>query len=119
MQTTSQDPLGPIINRWTHLSTFERDRQASRIVGAGVAEARIERPDAAHHRTYARLIDAALAGDAVAVGWLVDTHRPVLLARGPLRADSRGRAVAAPAGRAADRPPDASAGRTRTGPTAP
>ena len=87
MQTTSVDPLGHIVNRWTHLSAFERDRQSHRIVGVGVAQARIERPDAAHHRAYARLVDAALAGDAVAVGWLAHTHRPVLLARGRLLFD--------------------------------
>ena len=82
MHTTLNDPLGPVVGRWTNLSASDRDREARRIVGMSTAEARIERPDGEHHRGYARLVDAALAGDPVAVGWLTDTHRPLLMARG-------------------------------------
>ena len=78
------DPFGQITRRWRSLDPDERDEQSRRIVGVAFAEARIERPDADCPHHYRRLLTAALAGDAVALGWLADTHRPLLLARGRL-----------------------------------
>ena len=79
---TISDPFGQITARWKHLSVPERDRHAHRIVGVGLGDARIDRPDASCHHHYARLLAAAVAGDPVAVGWLADSHRPLLLTRG-------------------------------------
>lgn len=76
------DPLGQITARWKHLSLPERDRHARRIVGVGLSDARIDRPDASCHHHYTRLLAAAVAGDPVAIGWLADSHRPLLLTRG-------------------------------------
>jgi DNA-directed RNA polymerase specialized sigma24 family protein len=81
------DPFGEVVGRWRNLPPAERDHHSRRIVGVGVADARVERPDAGCHRHYARLLEAALADDPVALGWLAETHRPLLLARGRLLFD--------------------------------
>ena len=39
MHTTLNDPLGPVVGRWTNLSASDRDREARRIVGMSTAEA--------------------------------------------------------------------------------
>jgi DNA-directed RNA polymerase specialized sigma24 family protein len=84
MREEPADPFGEVVGRWRNLPTDERDRHSCRIVGVGVADARVERPDDRCHRHYARLLDAALADDPVALGWLAETHRPLLLTRGRL-----------------------------------
>lgn len=78
------DPFGQIVRRWQSLDPAGRDEQSRRIVGVAFADARIETPDAECHHHYQRLVITALTGDAVALGWLADTHRPLLLARGRL-----------------------------------
>ncbi|MFA9444437.1 hypothetical protein [Egicoccus sp. AB-alg6-2] len=78
------DPFGQITRRWRSLDPDEQDQQSRRIVGVALTDARVERPDADCHHHYRRLLTAALAGDPVALGWLADTHRPLLLVRGRL-----------------------------------
>lgn len=76
------DPFGDVAGRWSRLPAADRDAHARRLVGVALSEARIEDPDASCHQQYAALVAAALAGDQVAFGWLADSHRPLLLARG-------------------------------------
>ena len=87
MVDPTADPFGDVAGRWTRLSDAERDRHADRLVGVALADARIEDPDASCHEQYAALVAAAVAGDQVAFGWLADSHRPLLLARGRLLVD--------------------------------
>lgn len=87
MVDVTADPYGDVAGRWSRLSVAERDRHAYRLVGAGLTQARIEDPDASCHQQYAALVGAALAGDQIAFGWLAESHRPLLLARGRLLFD--------------------------------
>ncbi len=76
------DPYGQVCRRWSGLPPAERDRAALRLVGVPVGQARIHDPGPACHGHYAALVEAALAGDEVAFGWLADSHRPLLVSRG-------------------------------------
>lgn len=76
------DPYGEVCRRWTHLSREHRDIESIRLLGVEVGAARIYDPEPGDHRHYALLVEAALAGDEVAFGWLADSHRPLLLSRG-------------------------------------
>jgi DNA-directed RNA polymerase specialized sigma24 family protein len=87
MVDATTDPLGEVTGHWNRLSRAERDRHAHRLIGVGLADARIDDPDAGCHRQYAALATAALAGDPVAFGWLAHSHRPLLLTRGRLLFD--------------------------------
>jgi DNA-directed RNA polymerase specialized sigma24 family protein len=87
MVDLTADPLGTVTGRWTRLSAADRDRHAYRLLGVGLAEARIDTPDAGCHHHYAALVTAALAGDPVAFGWLAESHRPMLVSRGRLLFD--------------------------------
>jgi DNA-directed RNA polymerase specialized sigma24 family protein len=82
MVAATADPFGEIAGRWSRLSRADRDRHSRRLVGVGLADARIEDPDAGCYRQYAALVAAALDGDQVAFGWLAESHRPLLLSRG-------------------------------------
>lgn len=78
-------PFGELTRRWTGLSDDDRARHAARLVGDGCPD-----PDLAHVDTpvldegacYGRLVRRAVGGDPVALGWLADTHRPMLVSRG-------------------------------------
>jgi hypothetical protein len=87
MVDATTDPLGEVTGHWNRLSRAERDRRAHRLIGVGLADARIDDPDAGCHRQYAALATPALAGDPVAFGWLAHSHRPLLLTRGRLLVD--------------------------------
>jgi DNA-directed RNA polymerase specialized sigma24 family protein len=82
MPAVVADPYGEVVRRWTHLSPADQQWHARRLLGVGLAESRIADPDAGCWRHYAALVEAAVAGDEIALGWLADSHRPLLLTRG-------------------------------------
>jgi hypothetical protein len=75
-------PYGAITRRWSHLSTFEQNRHARRLLGVGAVPASIEQPDGDTAGHYQRLVTAATDGDEIAFAWLATSHRPLLIARG-------------------------------------
>lgn len=77
-------PFGDVTRRWTHLTDQERDGHAFRLLSrcptADVAH--FERPQLDDGVCYAEVVEAAAAGDLIALAWLASSHCPILLVRG-------------------------------------
>ena len=82
MSACSTTPYDEVTRRWTQLSRDCQDHHARRLLGVPLAEVRISSPETYQQEHYLGLVGAALDGDAVAFGWLAESHRAVLMARG-------------------------------------
>jgi hypothetical protein len=79
---TFDNPYTALASRWSGLSGLDRDRHARRLVGVGLAQVGIDRPEPNTSSHYRRLLVAARADDEIAFAWLASNHRPLLLLRG-------------------------------------
>ena len=78
-------PLGDVTRRWAHLDDDCRERHATRLLGRdcpGNQIAHVETPKVDDGRCYHRLVQAAIGGDPIALGWIATTHRPLLVSHG-------------------------------------
>lgn len=78
-------PFEELTNHWIGLSDDDRVRHGARLVGDGCPDhhlAHVDTPGLDEGACYERLVRRAVAGDPVALGWLAETHRPMLIARG-------------------------------------
>lgn len=91
MHDDTPPPFGDLTRRWTGLTDDDRARHARRLVAAvGCPDhhwAHVDRPVLDEGVCYLRLVRHAVAGDPIAVGWLADTHRPLLVTRGKVLLD--------------------------------
>lgn len=84
MLDATPPPLGDATRRWTQLSDADRDRHVARLLGHGCRgpdPRHVDRPSLDGGLCYQWLLLAAAAGDPIALGWLVTSHRPLLVAR--------------------------------------
>lgn len=86
MHHDTPSPYGDLTRSWAQLSPAAADAAAVRLLADGTCA----EPDPEHVADpgldagccYARLVDVAQAGDALAVGWVATTHLPQLLRQG-------------------------------------